>query len=211
MSARFEIDLLHPGGVARMWQEWFVGPRGSRRLALFAAGGLATLLLVLVVGILPASRRLSGDLHAVSGLRRTLAARDADLGLLRSNLQALTKEAQRQVRWADVLTTLAAEIPPTLRIELVEALHVAPPGPGQPPGAAARFEETLLRIEAITPLRPGSPPLLDVARFIAALMRDPAVHRRLQLRSWEIKPSALATPSDERYLNVSIVLAERSQ
>ena len=36
--------------------------------------------------------------------------------------------------------------------------------------------------------RPGNPPLLDVARFMAGLMRDPAVNRRFQLKSWELKP-----------------------
>ena len=211
MSARFEIDLLHPGWVAQTWQDWFVGERGWRRLALVAGGGVAILLVVLVAGILPTYWRLSDDLKFVPSLRRDLAARDADLGLLRSNLGALSAEARRQVRWSELLTTLSGEIPPALRLQLVEAARAAPPpGAGPPPAAAARFEGTL-RIEAITPLRPGSPPLLDVAQFMAGLMRDPAVNKRLQLRSWEIKPSAFATPAGEQYLTVSIVLVERPQ
>jgi hypothetical protein len=210
VNARFEIDLLHPGWVARTWQDRLVGPRGWRRLALLGVGGIAILLVILVAGILPTYWRLSSDLNAVPGLGKDLAARDADLALLRSNLEALSQEARRQVRWADLLTTFAEQVPPTLRLELVEAARVAPPGSGPPPAAAARFEATL-RIEAITPLRPGSPPLLDVARFMAGLMRDPAVNKRFQLKSWEIKPSVVATSSAEPHLTISIVLAERPE
>ena len=209
MNARFEVDLLHPGGVARTWRDWLVGPRGWQRLALLAAGGAAILLAVLVAGILPAYWRLSGDLHAVPALRRALAARDSDLGLLRSGLGALSQEARRQVRWADLLTTLSGEIPPALKLRLVEAARVGPPaGPGLPSGAAAKLE---LRIEAITPLRPGSPPLLVAAQFMAGLMRDPAVSRRFHLKSWEIKPGVVAARSGEPHLGISIALAERAQ
>jgi hypothetical protein len=41
-------------------------------------------------------------------------------------------------------------------------------------------------------------------------MRDPAVNRRFTLKSWEIKPSTVATASGEQLLAVSIVLAERA-
>jgi hypothetical protein len=27
MSARFALDLLHPGHVADSWQDWFIGPQ----------------------------------------------------------------------------------------------------------------------------------------------------------------------------------------
>jgi hypothetical protein len=47
-------------------------------------------------------------------------------------------------------------------------------GPGQQPGTAAR-SESLLRIDAITPVGPGSPPSLNVAQFMEGLMRDAAV------------------------------------
>ena len=72
------------------------------------------------------------------------------------------------------------------------------------------MEETL-RIEALTPARPGGPPLVDVAQFMAGLMREPAVSRRYALKSWEIKPSALATAPGDPLLAISIVLTERAQ
>jgi hypothetical protein len=215
-STRFHVDLLHPGRVARSWQDWVAGSHGGRRLALVTLAGALVLLAILFAGVLPASRRLAGDLAAVPGLTRDLAARETDLRLLRSNLQSLSQEARRQVRWADVLTTLSRQIPPGLKLQLVEVGRMAAPagasasaGATQGTAAAGRAEETL-RIEALTPARPGSPPLVDVAQFIAGLMRDPAVSRRFALKSWEIKPPAVATAAGDQLLAISIVLTERS-
>jgi hypothetical protein len=210
MTTRFRVDLLHPGWVAQTWQEWFIGPRGVRRLALFTLAGIAALLVVLVAVIMPAYWRMSSNLNALPGLRRDLAARDTDLALLRSNLQGLTEEARRQVRWAELLTTFSQQIPATLRLQLVEGMRAAPPGSGQQAAASARAESTL-RLDAITPLRPGSPPLLEVAQFMAGLMRDPAVNRRFQLKSWEIKPGTAPGPEGVQMLNIGIVLTERAQ
>ena len=207
MSTRFHVDLLHPGSAAQTWQEWFVGPRGARHLALFSLACAAALVLFLAA-VLPPYWRLSADLVEVPKLRRDLAAQEADLGVLRSNVQSLAAEAQRQVRWAELLTAISHAIPSTLKLQLVEAVRSAPPpAAGQQAGAGARGEATL-RIDAVTPLRPGSPTLLEVAQFMAGLMRDPAVSKRFQLKSWEMKPAAAT--DGVPILSVSIVLAERS-
>ena len=132
-STRFHVDLLHPGRVSRSWQDWVTGSRGGRRLALVTLAGALVLLAILFAGVLPASRRLAGDLAAVPGLTRDLAARDTDLRLLRSNLQSLSQEARRQVRWADVLTTLSQQTPPGLKLQLVEVGRTAPPAGASPP------------------------------------------------------------------------------
>lgn len=215
-STRFHVDLLHPGRVARSWQDWVTGSRGGWRLALVTLAGALVLLAILFAGVVPASRRLAVDLAAVPGLTSDLAARDTDLRLLRSSLQSLSQEARRQVRWADVLTTLSQQTPPGLKLQLVEVGRMVPPAGASPPAgatqgtaaAAPRAEETL-RIEALTPGRPGGPPLVDVAQFMAGLMRDPAVSRRFVLKSWEIKPSAVATAAGDQVLAISIVLTER--
>ena len=168
-------------------------------------------LVILVSGVLPTSWRLTADRDALPALRDTLAAREADLGLLRTNLQSLSQEARRQVHWADLLTTFGRHIPGALRLQLVETQRSSPPTPpGQPAAAQSKVDESL-RIEALTSLRPGSGPLVDVAQFIAGLMRDPAVSRRFELKSWEIKPSPAATATGEQFLNVSILLVERPQ
>lgn len=211
MNTRFHVDLLHPGWVAETWQDWFTGPQGGRRLALAAVTGIAVLAGVVLAGILPAHWRLSSDRQAVPAMRRDLEARDTDLGLLRSNLQALSREARRQVSWTELLTTLSRHMPATLKLQLVETTRVAPPPlTGQPASPAPKAED-MLHIEALTPLRPGGPPLLDVAQFITALMREPMVSRRFALRSWEIKPSAAQSPSGEQLLTVSIWLTERAE
>lgn len=209
MSARFRLNLLHPGSATHTWQEEFVGPRGPRRLVLVTLGCAAVLVLIWVSMILPLRFRLSTDLTAVPDLRRDLAARETELSVFSSNLRALSEEARRQLLWADLLAAFSQEIPPALKLQLVDATRIAPPaGQSQPPGSPIKFESTL-RIDAVTPLRPGSPPLLDVAQLMAGLMREPAVNKRFQLKSWEIKPSTAAA-GGAQLLNVNIVLAERA-
>jgi hypothetical protein len=213
MSARFAVDLLHPGRVGDTWRDWLTGARGARRLTVAGMAAAVALLLVLVGGILPTYWRLSDDLNAIPRLQRDLATTEGDLSVLRANLDALTREAKRQVRWAELLESLSQHIPAALRVQRVEAARAAlapgapqPGRPAQPPGPAG---DGTVRIEAVTPARPGSPPLLEIARFMAGLMQDPAVARRFQLKSWEIKPLPSGTPDGQ--LHVSIVLAERPQ
>jgi hypothetical protein len=211
MTRRFSVDLLHPGQLALTWQEWFIGPPGQRHLALVALVGLSLLLLILVIGIAPVYWRLSTDLQDIPRLQRDLAASEGDLNLLRTNLQSLTVEARRQVRWADLLGALSEHIPPTLRLQSVDASRAAPAGaPGAPPPPDAKAEGTL-RIESVTPVRPGSAPLVETAQFMAALMRDPAVNKRFQLKSWEIKPPTSAPADEDALLNITITLSERAQ
>jgi len=218
VSTRFRVDLLHPGGdlrqmgwVAQSWAEWFTGPDAPRRLALFSLACAAVLVVMLVAVILPPYWRLSSDLNAVPGLRRDVAARQADLDLLRSNLEALSEEARRQIRWGELLATLSQQVPPVLKLQIVDAVRSAPPrAAGQPQSGPPVRGESTLRIEAVTPLRPGSPPLLEVAQFIAGHMRDPTVNKRFQLRSWELKPGPDAGPGGGgQLLNIIIVLSER--
>lgn len=209
MSARFSIDLLHPGRVAETWRDWFIGPQGRRRLGLVSMAWLGVVIVILVGGLLPRYWRLSDDLNAIPRLRRDLASTEADLGVLRSNLRALTAEARRQVRWGDLLTTFSQQTPATLKLQRVEAAKVAVPGPpGQQAGEARG--EAVLKVEAITPLRPGSPPLLEVAQFMAGIMRDPGVNKRYQLKSWEIRPPPPGAGDGPQYLTIAVTLSERA-
>ena len=210
-DARFQVDLLHPGWGAQSWRDGFTGARGARRLALFAVVAAAVLLAVLVGGVLPTSWRLSADRAATPALARELSARDADLGAQRAVLQALSPEARRQVRWADLLAALSREIPPAVKLSLVEMGRPAPAAPG--PGTAAtppRPGEAVLRIDALTPARPGGPALTDAARLVAALTRDPAVSGRFAVKSWESRPAAIRAAGGEPLLTISIVLSERA-
>lgn len=213
MSTRFHVDLLHPGLPPQGRLDWFVGPTGLRHLAVVTLGAAAVLLVVGMGLILPPSWRLSTDRSAMPALRSDLAAREADLSLVRANLQALTQEARRQLRWAELLAALSKQTPPGLRLQHLDGVRGAGlPASGRPPAGQPPKDlnlEATLRIEAITPQRPGGAPLLEVAQFMASLMRDPAVNKRFQLKSWEIKPGAAGEASE--FLNVSIVFGERPQ
>jgi hypothetical protein len=210
MSARFHLDLLHPGWVTETWQDWFVGPTGFRHLAVVTLGAAVVLLVVGVGVLLSPSGQLATDLRAAPRLRSDLATREADLSLIRANLPALTQEARRQVPWSELLTAFSQQVPPTLKLQRVEVAPVAAlagassPPAGQPPKDLKA--EGTLRIDAITPQRPGSAPMLEVAQFMAGLMRNPAVHKRFQLKSWEIKPEAAGEGSQ---LQIVIMLSEK--
>ena len=221
MSGRFSVDLLHPGHVADTWQDWFIGPQGRRRLIVAAGISAGVLLLVVLALILPVRLRLSENVGAIPKLRADLATREGDLTVLRQDIQALSVEAKRQIRWAEVLNAFRQQIPATLKLQKVEsggpgAAPAASGQPGQPqsqpqaqPGLAGAGE---LRIEALTPLRPGPPPLLEIAQFMGGLLKDPGVSGRYQLKSWEIKQAAAAgsQPAGEReQLLVLIVLSEK--
>lgn len=210
MRARFTVDVLHPGGLARTWIEWFLNEEGPRRLRYCAAGAAAFLLLVLLGGVLPAQWRLSGDLEKIKRLKREGTATAGDLRVLKSGLRALSAEARRQVPWSDLLDTFREQLPPTLRLQRVQLSKDAQPRAARRAAKEpAPSPKATLQIEAVTPLRPGGPPLLDVARFMAGLMRDPAVNRRFELKSWEIKPPAGGTKSGPQFLQVRIALTER--
>ncbi|MFQ5944937.1 MAG: hypothetical protein ACE5NC_01630 [Anaerolineae bacterium] len=212
MIARFTVDLLHPGELARTWTDWFLSAQGPRRLTHFASGALGVLLLVALGGILPTSWRLSGDLQKVKGLKRELAATAEDLQVLRPQLQALSAEARRQVPWSELLTTFSRQLPPTLRLQRVELAKPVPaPNSRRKQKEPSPSSKVALQVEAVTPLRPGGPPLLDVARFMAGLMRDPPVNRRFELESWEIKPQAGSAREGPELLQVRITLTERSK
>jgi hypothetical protein len=213
VNRRFSIDLIHPGQLSLTWQEWFVGNRGSRRLTAFVLAGIFVLVLTLMIGILPTYWRLSSDLNAIPQLQKDLAASEGDLNVLRTNLHALTLEARRQVRWAELLGAFSQHIPATMRLQAIEATRpVGAAGAGQPPPPPDAKAEGVLRVESVTPLRSGSQPLLEVAQFMAGLMRDPAVNKRFQLKSWDIKPpSGTGAPDEVQHLNITILLSERAQ
>jgi len=216
MSGRFSVDLLHPGHVADTWQDWFIGPQGRRRL-IIAAGFSGVLMLVVIALILPVRLRLTRDVGEIPKLRADLTAREGDLADLRQGLQALSVEAKRQVRWAEVLNAFRQQIPSTLKLHKVEAGGggagpSVPPGQPQPQGGPAGASGAGdLRIEALTPLRPGPPPLLEIAQFMGGLLKDPSVSKRYQLKSWEIKQPAGGggAVGEGAQLQIVIVLAEK--
>jgi hypothetical protein len=205
---RFTIDLQHPGRLAETWQDWFVGPRSQQRLIVLAGSGLIVLALGYVFGVYVPSRRLVRHQTEVAQLRLALHAKTEDLKVLKTDLDALSAEARRQVRWSELLTTFTDNLPAVLRLQKVAYARTAAPPSAQTPGAAPT-SEGVMHIEAQTPLRPGGPPLLETAKFMAGIMRDPAVNKRFHLRSWEVRPPASIDADASPMLQINVVLAER--
>ena len=117
----------------------------------------------------------------------------------------------RQVRWADVLNAFRHQTPPTIKLQKVEAA-VAPAPPAPPPGQT-QAQGILssggeLKIEAVTPLRPGPPPLLEIASFMGGLLKDPAIDRRYRLKSWELKQPG-GGGGEAAQLQILITLSEK--
>jgi hypothetical protein len=206
---RFTIDLLHPGRLAERWQDWFVGARSQQRMVVIAGSGLILLVLGYVFGVYVPSRRLVRHQTEVAQLRRALEAKTEDLKVLKTDLDALSAEARRQVRWSELLTTFTDNLPAVLRLQKVAYARTTPPGAGTPNGTAPRAEG-VMQIEAQTPLKPGGPPLLETAKFMAGIMRDPAVNKRFLLRSWEVRPPASIDAEASPMLQVNVTLAERT-
>jgi hypothetical protein len=200
MRPRFAINLLRTGQVGASWRDWFLGPRGPRRLLVC----IATLAVVLVPGAfalgLPTYWRLAGDLSALPALQQELAMANADLVMLKSNLQALSTEARRQVHWGELLNTFSQHTPGDIKLERLELIQQTGSGAVEP----------TLTIDALTPFRPGGESLVQVAQFMANITRDP-VMRRFQLRSWEVRQDATPTAETSSLLAVRFTLAERPQ
>ena len=210
MTTRFAIDLLHPGAIARTQTDWFLGPQGFQRLKFAALGALGALVVLLLAGILPAHGRLTWDSQKIKRLKQEGTATVRDLRVLKADLRALSAEAKRQVPWSELLRTFSKQLPPTLKLRRVEFVRGAPQSARQQP-APTESPKGTFEIEAVTPLRPGGPPLLDVARLMADLMRDPAVNRRFQLKSWEIKPASGGAGEGPQFLQIVIALTERGE
>src|SRR5262249_14420643 len=103
--------------------------------------------------------------------------------------------------------------PPTIKLQRVEVgaapAPAAAPGQTQVQGIVPSGGE--LKIEAVTPLRPGPPPLLEIASFMGGLLKDPAIAPRYRLKSWELKqPGGGGGPAaDGGQLQILITLSER--
>ena len=194
----FNIDLLHPGGFARSWIDWFTGRQAKR--------GLAILYAIMIIGVLalvgdffyetiPLRGSLQRERQRGGELQTQINKRRADIAQQRSQFQGIIELEILQVIWSEVLQALSEGIPETLwlnRVELVQP--AAQPTPQAVAGAAPPPKPPwTLRLEIGTDLEPGSERLLDVARFLDELGRDRRFARKFKMEDWEA--SSTAAPS----------------
>jgi hypothetical protein len=199
VTPRFTIDLLRTGQVAEHRANWFLGPGGGRRLLLSAGMFALVLVAIALVLFLPTYWRLADDLSAIPALEKELAVTTGDLAVLRSNLQALSVEAKRHVHWSELLNTFTQHTPGDMKLQRLELMQ----------HTGATPSESTLTIDALTPLRAGSDSLVQIAQFMASIMRDP-VMRRFQLRNWEVRPEGTPAGETGPLLAVRITLTERT-
>src|SRR2546427_6589019 len=184
MKTTFVIDLLRPGQIAHGRYEWFVGPGAPRRLLKVFAVGVTVLALVLAGGLAPRYWRHSADLRRIARLEQEIATTTADMAVLRGQLASMSAEARRQVRWTELLATLSREAPAALKLHRVSLRRAVAKPQTQAQQQLPASPEVTLQIEAVTPQIAGSPPLLEIASFMAGVMRDPPVSRRVPPPRW---------------------------
>jgi Tfp pilus assembly protein PilN len=196
----FNIDLLHPGELARTRLEKFLSRQGRRRLAIaYALGGL----LILGGGYeyweqtYPLRAALTAERQRLQALQTQIAKRQQDVTQMRNQLQGIGELEKFQVVWSEVLQAVSERIPGSLwlnRIELVQPETKPTPqaAAGAPPAVKP---PRVLRLEIVTDLGPGSASLINVARFLDELGHDRRFSQRFQLMDWEAS-SAVAGSGD---------------
>ena len=191
----FTIDLVHPGDFALTPLERWLMRWGGQRLAIaYALGGLLLLGGGYTYWHQTASPRaaLAVEQQRLQTMKGQVALRQQALTQMRTQFQGIGELEKFQVLWTEVLLAVSERIPVSLwlnRIELVQPdTKPNPQTPAAPPpaaGAAPAAPPRLLRLEILTELGPESTPLLDVARFLDDLGRDPRFAQRFQLMDWE--------------------------
>jgi hypothetical protein len=212
MSPRFTVDLARPGRAQQSRWEWFLGPDGSRHLAMVGLGGFLLVTLIGVGGVLPRYWRYSTELQSIEKLRLDVAAADKEMSTLQVSLREVDAGARRQVRWSQILPALSRSLPGTLRIDRITLGKGLRPLAGAAPAVASKPAEgkasdLLLQIDASTHMVSGGARLVDIANFMAAVAKDPAVAPRFQLKTWEVQ--APREQSGEEQLRISIAFSEK--
>jgi len=208
----FNIDFLHPGQFANTWADWFVGPRGKRRLgvayALVVLGAVILFLAYDNLGLFTVQRAtLRAERQRFVLLQTQIAKRQDEVRQQRSLLPGLSELETFQVAWAGVLQALSERIPEDRwlnRLELVqpEAKSAAPAAPGAAPTAKP---PRIFRLEVATKLRPGNSPVAGVARFLADLEQDPRFSKEFQIQDWEASSDVVGTGEQQQQWSILTV------
>jgi hypothetical protein len=200
----FTVDLLRPGDFARTPFEKLLMRQGGKRLALAYALGVLFLLWGGVTywqRTAPLRTALTAEQQHLRAMQTQVGTRQQELTQMRTQFQDIGELEKFQVVWSEVLQAVSERIPGSLwlnRIELVQPdtkpgqAAAAPPASG-----AAPVAPRLLRFEILTELWPGSTPLVDVAKFLDELGRDPRFAQRFQLMNWEASSATASAGSGE--------------
>ena len=192
-AATFQIDILHVGGFAKTWEDWFVGPQAVRRLVvsyIIAAIVVATMIVIAI----PNKRSLYEEGRTIQELRQKIAKRQKDLKDQQTQFRGIVELGRYEVAWAGVLRALSESMPTDLWLQSIEFIDV--PSIPKPRAVAAKKPqapaEQLFRIVLVAPLLPGSGNLVDVNKFLSDLGQESSFKKRFRLKDWQVVASKRA-------------------
>ena len=203
--AAFKIDILHVGGFARTWEDWFVGRQALKRLAVGYI--IAAIVVATIIGVsIPRKRSLYEEGRTINGLKQKIAQRKKDFKDQRAQFRGILQLARYEVAWSGVLRALSGSMPKDLWLRSIEFIDV--PSTPKPRAVAAKeaevFSQQLFRLVLVAPLSPGSGHLVDVNKFLNDLSQNSSFQKRFRLKDWQVAPSKGGGKKQEQRLITTV-------
>jgi len=204
-AATFQIDILHVGGFAKTWEDWFIGLQAFRRLAVFYI--IAAIVLATVIGIgMPRKSSLYEEQRTINGLKQKIAQKKKNFKDQQSQFQGIVELGRYEIAWSGVLRALSGSMPTELWLHSIEFIVV--PSTPKPRAVAAKEQrppsEQLFRLVLVAPLLPGSGHLVDVNKFLNDLGQDSSFKKRFRLKDWQVVPSKREGKKQEQHLITTV-------
>lgn len=192
--ATFRIDILHTGGFAKTWRDWFVDPQAVRKLLLSYAVGAVVILAIIAMGI-PRQNALYAERRRIDKLQLKITQRKKDFRDQQNQFLGIVELGRYEVAWSGVLRALSESMPTDLWLKSIE--FIDSPSTPKPRAVAAKKAqvppEQLFRLVLVAPLSPGSGHLMDVNKFLDNLGKDSRFKKRFRLHDWQVLPSRIVT------------------
>jgi len=192
--ATFRIDILHTGGFAKTWRDWFVDPQAVRKLVFSYIFGVVVILAIIAMGI-PRQHALHVERRTINELQQKITQRKKDFKDQQNQFLGIVELRRYEVAWSGVLRALSGSMPTDLWLKSIEFVDV--PSTPKPRAVAAKEAQVrsqqLFRLVLVAPLSPGSGHLVDVNKFLDNLGKDSRFKKRFRLHDWQVVPSRIAT------------------
>lgn len=190
--ATFRIDILHTGGFAKTWRDWFVDPQAVRKLVFCYVFGVVVILAIIALGI-PRQHALHIEGRTIKVLQQKIAQRNKDLKDQQNQFLGIIELGRYEIAWSGVLRALSGSMPTDLWLKSIEFVDAS--STPKPRAVAAKEgqvpSQQLFRIVLVAPLSPGSGHLVDVNKFLDNLGQDSRFKKRFRLHDWQVVPSSI--------------------
>ncbi len=201
----FQIDILHVGGFARTWEDWFVGRQALRRLAVGYI--IAAIVVATIIGVaIPRKHSLYEEGRAINELKQKIAERKKDFQDQQAQFRGILQLGRYEVAWSGVLRALSGSMPKDLWLHSIEFIDV--PSTPKPRAVADKepptLSEQLFRLVLVAPLLPGSGHLVDVNKFLNDLGQNSSFQKKFRLKDWQVVPSKKDGKKGEQHLITTV-------